>query len=61
MSNYPDDIRSYDSDPRSPFYNGDVLCSECGDEMGEIDIKLFRCNGCDITQSTEPEEEERLS
>ena len=22
MSNYPDDIRSYDNDPRSPFYNG---------------------------------------
>lgn len=22
-SNYPDDIREYDDDPRSPFYNGD--------------------------------------
>ena len=22
MSNYPDDIRQYDNDPRSPFYNG---------------------------------------
>ena len=21
MSNYPDDIRQYDNDPRSPFYN----------------------------------------
>ena len=43
MSNYPDDIRRYDSDPRSPFYKerecqcGDPLqyehCKKCGDNF----------------------------
>ena len=25
MSNYPDDVRQYDNDPRSPFYNGTTV------------------------------------
>ena len=30
MSNYPDDIRQYDNDPRSPFYvEPPVECSTC--------------------------------
>ena len=28
MSNYPDDIRNYDYDPRSPFYE-EPVCSVC--------------------------------
>ena len=32
-SNFPDDIRNYDDDPRSPFYEGGPECSECGVEM----------------------------
>tara|TARA_R110000772_G_scaffold218774_1_gene329308 strand:- start:244 stop:456 length:213 start_codon:yes stop_codon:yes gene_type:complete len=32
-SNYPDDIRNYDDDPRSPFYDGDADCPECGECM----------------------------
>ena len=33
MNNYPDDIRSYDSDPRSPFYVEPPTCDECGGEL----------------------------
>lgn len=33
MNNYPDDIRSYDSDPRSPFYIEPPTCDECGEEL----------------------------
>ena len=28
--NYPSDIRSYDNDPRSPFYEEPPECDECG-------------------------------
>lgn len=36
--NYPDDIRNYDHDPRSPFYESGPECDECGEEMSvEID------------------------
>ena len=30
--NYPDDIRCYDHDPRSPFYDPPT-CSHCGEEL----------------------------
>ena len=30
--NYPDDIRNYDNDPRSPFYDTPT-CIECGEEV----------------------------
>jgi len=33
FSNYPDDIRSYDNDPRSPFYVEPPTCDECEKEM----------------------------
>ena len=45
MSNYPDDVRQYDNDPRSPFYTGDAQ-----DELYEqavvdwIDTHLGDCN-----------------
>lgn len=55
--NYPDDIRMYDNDPSSPFYNGDVLCPVCGNEMQEIDNDLYRCDICEMTVNTEPDEE----
>ena len=33
MSNYPDDIRDFDNDPGSPFYEGNACCDECGEEL----------------------------
>jgi len=39
--NYPDDIRQYDNDPRSPFYVGDEeCCEEC------YDLGYF-CGNCE--------------
>lgn len=35
--NYPDDIRNYDHDPRSPFYVPPPECSECGEEL-DVDV-----------------------
>jgi hypothetical protein len=32
-NNYPDDIRNYDDDPRSPFYEDGPECQECGECM----------------------------
>jgi hypothetical protein len=45
MSNYPDDVRQYDNDPRSPFYTGDIQ-----EELYEaavvdwIETRLGDCN-----------------
>jgi len=36
MSNYPDDIRNYDDDPRSPFFDPPT-CVHCGEELDSID------------------------
>ncbi len=35
--NYPDDIRRFDDDPRSPFYVEKFYCQEttCGDPISE--------------------------
>lgn len=33
MSNYPDDIRQHDNDPRSPYYTNGPECDECGQEL----------------------------
>jgi len=38
MSNYPDDIRNYDNDPRSPFFNEPVDEDELDDEE-ELDFE----------------------
>jgi hypothetical protein len=36
--NYPDDIRNYDHDPRSPFYKPKPIeCKGCGKEVMEDD------------------------
>lgn len=45
--NYPDDIRSYDNDPRSPFFDGPECdgtcptdCPNCGEDgWDEIEIE----------------------
>lgn len=52
-SNYPEDIRMYDHDPRSPFYQGDVLCPHCGEDLDEVDFELFRCISCEVVINTE--------
>ena len=36
MSNYPDDIRQYDNDPRSPFYNDPTETAEFWDAKEEL-------------------------
>lgn len=52
MSNYPDDIRNYDHDPRSPFYveprcsvceqtEVDCLCAETCESCGELKNDYF--------------------
>lgn len=41
-SNYPDDIRRYDNDPRSPFYVEPDYCDECGDD----ELEDGRCASC---------------
>ena len=35
MSNYPDDIRMYDDDPRSPFFTGDDWMDKPIEELVE--------------------------
>ena len=36
MSNYPDDIRKYDNDPRSPFYVETYThCEQCEKKLDE--------------------------
>ena len=55
MNNYPDDIRQYDNDPRSPFYNSDHECDECGEELKGVDIDdiSFCINRhCDLNTKT---------
>lgn len=54
LDNYPDDIRSYDHDPRSPFYQEGPECDECGAELSvdedfDEDRKHihFWCEACD--------------
>jgi hypothetical protein len=46
MDNYPDDIRMYDHDPRSPFYSGPdyVLCDRCYEAFEDRDI--IEDDGC---------------
>lgn len=53
FDNYPDDIRSYDHDPRSPFYNGPdeselgSFCQLCGKHVhDEEEIFSELCDEC---------------
>jgi hypothetical protein len=52
MSNYPADIRNYDHDPRSPFYNAPV-CPECGEEE---DVYGCEYDDCKATETGDEEE-----
>ena len=45
MSNYPDDIRDYDNDPRSPFYDKVEICDKCGNGEDECICDKDLCNG----------------
>lgn len=48
MDNYPDDIRMYDHDPRSPFYKEpDWECPACG-QMNKADADHCH-NDCEVT------------
>ena len=39
LSNYPPDVRNYDSDPRSPFYNEpDYVCLQCNRAFEESEM-----------------------
>jgi len=43
MSNYPEDIRYYDSDPRSPYYSGPdgtEPCDKCGYKTSPSDLNI---------------------
>ena len=57
--NYPDDIRQYDSDPRSPFYNDPTDCAAFEDKKQEIleermqDIEYFRDSLSEMAELTE--------
>lgn len=42
MSNYPDDIRNYDHDPRSPFYE-EWHCPICGGHENDVDCTPEYC------------------
>ncbi|RKY42311.1 MAG: hypothetical protein DRP85_03230 [Candidatus Makaraimicrobium thalassicum] len=55
MSNYPDDIRNYDDDPRSPFHIEKFICEECDiefkddRELEDHDIKVHSvCLNCGL-------------
>ena len=41
--NYPDDIRRYDDDPRSPFYDGERHCPECGGNENDVECEPGHC------------------
>lgn len=38
---YPADVHESDDDPRSPFFNCDFVCPECGDACH--DLETHRC------------------
>lgn len=65
MDNYPDDIRMYDKDPRSPFYEEppEVECPICDSVMDEIEAAYFVCPECghdlDYSPEYEPDEDYR--
>lgn len=50
--NYPDDIRMYDSDPRSPFYVSNPDCPYCGEELGGERKGEYWCS-CEEWQKNE--------
>lgn len=60
--NYPDDIHSYDNDPRSPFYVEPVLVSDCCQALWdepEEDVCPKCGEECNWETPEEPEPPER--
>lgn len=45
MSNYPDDIRQYNNDPRSPFFveSEEKKCFDCGGWFDDDEMANKRC------------------
>ncbi|URC15422.1 hypothetical protein JLT2_54 [Paraglaciecola Antarctic JLT virus 2] len=63
MSNYPDDIRDFDNDPRSPFYIDPPVCEECGVELDcDVDCDdegyypIYTCSNYDCALNGEDDE-----
>ena len=47
MSNYPDNIRQYDCDPRSPFHDsGQYQCCMCGGTYEGLEMRDNVCVYC---------------
>lgn len=58
MDNYPDNIRQFDDDPRSPFYQGStVRCEECREICEEEDMSETDDTVCFICMNKREEEE----
>ena len=55
MSNYPDDIRNYDYDPRSPFYE-EPVCGYCGKPLEfDVDTEELVCENsiCSLNEEND--------
>ena len=56
MGNFPDDIRMYDDDPRSPFYVEPTYpCNSCGEYNEACD--MYDEGVCWVCHSSQEEEE----
>ena len=52
IDNYPDDIRSWDHDPRSPFYvEPPRYCTDCGNLIDEEDEEC----SCEESECEQPQ------
>jgi len=58
MSNYPDNIRQYDNDPRSPFYSEGPMCPECEEPLECDSQDEFGCPELYCTNCLDDEDEE---
>ena len=61
MDNYPDDIRQYDSDPRSPFYEEPwPQCEMCEEYFNPDTGSAKYCDNCLEQIEDDRIEDERL-
>ena len=58
MNNYPDNIRDYDGDPRSPFHvESERLSNCCHAEMYAEEDRCDKCGEpCDVADPSEEED-----
>ena len=56
MSNYPDDIRNYDNDPRSPFFR-EPECSRCGEVLEGSSVEDCECTNTGCPECPDYEED----